>query len=94
MHLLGRTFRAVLFDMDGTLVDSTDAVAAVWTRWADRIGHPAAPILAYCHGRPARSTIAQFAPASDVDAEAAWQRAMELAEPTPVTAVGGAGALL
>jgi len=94
MQLLGRTFRAVLFDMDGTLVDSTRATTAAWTRWADRIREPVAPILAYAHGRPSRSTIARFARGHDVDAELAWHRAIELAERSPVTAVGGARALL
>ncbi len=32
--LAGRTFDAVLFDMDGTLVDSTPAVMRSWVRWA------------------------------------------------------------
>lgn len=94
MHLLGRTFRAVLFDMDGTLVDSTSAVTTVWTRWAARVGQPAPLVLAYCTGRPARSTISQFTPAPELEAEVAWQRASELAEPTPVPAIAGAAALL
>ena len=32
----------LLFDMDGVLVDSTPAVARVWTRWAARHGFDAA----------------------------------------------------
>nr|WP_284287507.1 HAD family hydrolase [Angustibacter aerolatus] len=32
--LAGRTFDAVLFDMDGTLIDSTPAVARSWITWA------------------------------------------------------------
>jgi mannitol-1-/sugar-/sorbitol-6-phosphatase len=94
MRLLGRTFHAALFDMDGTLVDSARSIAAVWTRWAERVGEPAAPIVAYSHGRPSRSTVARFAPARDLDAELAWLRAAELTDRTPVAAVVGAGALL
>ncbi len=94
MQLLGRTFRAVLFDLDGTLVDSTRATTAAWTRWSDRIRQPVAPILAYAHGRPARSTIARFVRRRDIEAELAWHRAVELAERSPVTAVDGARALL
>ena len=30
--------RAVLFDMDGTLVDSTEVVELLWARFADRYG--------------------------------------------------------
>ena len=33
-ELEGRTFAAVLFDMDGTLVDSTPAVFRSWIQWA------------------------------------------------------------
>ena len=29
-----RTFGGVLFDMDGTLIDSTGAVLRSWLRWA------------------------------------------------------------
>jgi sugar-phosphatase len=90
VYQLGRTFDAVLFDMDGTLVDSQRSVDAVWTRWAERVGMPARTVLAYCHGRPARSTIADLAPHLDLDAEADWVLAAELMEPTPLTPIAGA----
>ena len=32
------TAMAVLFDMDGTLVDSTPVVEAVWAEFAERFG--------------------------------------------------------
>ena len=32
--LTGSSFDAVLFDMDGTLIDSTAAIVRCWTRWA------------------------------------------------------------
>ncbi|MCC5709541.1 phosphatase, partial [Klebsiella pneumoniae] len=32
---------AILFDIDGTLVDSTAAVNRSWTTWAGRHGHDA-----------------------------------------------------
>ncbi len=43
--------RAVLFDMDGTLVDSTAVVEAVWAGFADRFGLDLAEVLATAHGR-------------------------------------------
>lgn len=35
-----RVVQAILFDLDGTLVDSTASVERNWRRLADRIGRP------------------------------------------------------
>ena len=51
-----------LFDMDGTLVDSTPVVEAVWTAFGERHGIDPATLLAYAHGRQAVDTIAHFLP--------------------------------
>lgn len=51
-----------LFDMDGTLVDSTAVVESVWTAFADRHGVDAAALLAYAHGRQAADTVGHFLP--------------------------------
>ena len=51
-----RTFDAVLFDMDGTLIDSTPSVARSWLRWAREEGVDPAR-LAGLHGIPATSII-------------------------------------
>jgi sugar-phosphatase len=94
MEILDRRFGAVLFDMDGTLIDSTAAVVATWTRWAVRIGVPAAELLADVHGRPTAHTIARFAGARDHAEEHAWIHAVALAERTSITAIPGAAGLL
>lgn len=52
--------RAVLFDMDGTLVDSTELVESMWTEFAVRHGLPASKVLGYAHGRPTAATVAEF----------------------------------
>ena len=44
------TARAVLFDMDGTLVDSTSIVEQVWTTFAARYGLDIGEILRSSHG--------------------------------------------
>ncbi len=54
-----RDIRAVLFDMDGTLVDSDAAVERAWTVWAGEYGVPPADVLAIAHGSPAESTVAR-----------------------------------
>lgn len=55
-------FQAVLFDMDGTLLDSTVAVESVWSAWAERNSIPTADVLAWCHGRNVAATITHFLP--------------------------------
>lgn len=59
---------AVLFDLDGVLVDSTAYVEQQWRRWASARGLRPEPFLRVCHGRRALETIRMAAP--DLDAEA------------------------
>ncbi|MEU4607933.1 HAD-IA family hydrolase [Kribbella sp. NPDC023972] len=63
-----RDIRAVLFDMDGTLVDSDAAVERAWTVWSGEYGVPVADVLAIAHGSPAESTVDRMR--SDLPAEA------------------------
>jgi len=51
-----------LFDMDGTLVDSTAVVESVWTAFGHRPGIDPAALLAYAHGRQAIDTVSHFLP--------------------------------
>ncbi|MGW7684616.1 HAD-IA family hydrolase [Kribbella sp. NPDC054772] len=74
-----RDIRAVLFDMDGTLVDSDAVVDRCWSRWAVEYGLDPAAVLAVAHGNPAAATIAQFLPEASADERtAAWARVYEL----------------
>jgi mannitol-1-/sugar-/sorbitol-6-phosphatase len=60
---------ALLFDMDGVLVDSTPAVARVWTRFALRHGFDAAEVVHRAHGRPSIVTVREYLPNGDHLAE-------------------------
>ncbi|WP_423919827.1 HAD-IA family hydrolase [Frigoribacterium sp. 2-23] len=64
------TARALLFDMDGTLVDSTATVERVWAGFAERHGVDLTELLAFSHGRQTLDTVERFLP----DADAATQR--------------------
>jgi sugar-phosphatase len=83
--------RAILFDMDGTLVDSTVVVEAVWRRFADRFGLDLAEILRSSHGRRMEDSIVRFGPAGvDVAAEAKDLGEFEYRTTEGVVAVPGA----
>ncbi|MFI2702272.1 HAD-IA family hydrolase [Cellulosimicrobium composti] len=84
-----RTFDAVLFDMDGTLIDSVPAVERSWRRWAAEHGLPDADEFQVQHGTPARTLIAALLPEDRV--EAAYDRihALELDDNEGVTILPG-----
>jgi sugar-phosphatase len=85
---------AVLFDLDGVLVDSTAYVERQWREWAAWRGLDPAPFLRVCHGRRALETIRLAAPELDAEAEVARFRE-KLIEDDPVLApVPGAAELL
>ncbi|WP_211253330.1 HAD-IA family hydrolase, partial [Glycomyces tenuis] len=85
----------LLFDMDGTLVDSSVAVEGAWRRFAARTGLDAEAILAVAHGRPTVEVIAEFAPPGmDVAAETARIEAEEIDRTEGIVEIAGAAALL
>ena len=72
---------AVLFDMDGTLVDSDAAVERAWRTWATEYGVDPAAVLAVAHGAPAERTVGLVRPdltGADAAAAAAAARQLEL----------------
>lgn len=56
------TCRALLFDLDGTLIDSAARIQRLWQWWAARRGVPLQALLDVMHGRPAVETIRLAAP--------------------------------
>jgi sugar-phosphatase len=92
-ELEGRTFAAVLFDMDGTLVDSTPAVFRSWIQWAQEEGLDPRQ-LAGQHGVPARGIIARLLPADRVEESVARIEAIEIADTADLAVLPGAAEAL
>jgi sugar-phosphatase len=89
------TCRAVLFDMDGTLVDSTAVVERVWGEFAARYGLDIGEILRTSHGVQAGDTVRRFAPpGADVPALTAELGAMERVRTEGILPLPGAARLL
>jgi sugar-phosphatase len=59
------TCSALLFDMDGVLIDSTPAVARVWRQWAIERGFDPEEVVHKAHGRPSLSTVRDYLPDAD-----------------------------
>jgi sugar-phosphatase len=85
---------AVLFDMDGTLVDSRACVEACWRRWAERHSLDVDALLAQAHGRQNQDLIRLVAPHLDTPEELEGLVRAEEACRDGIVAIPGAGALL
>ncbi|SDH99528.1 HAD-IA family hydrolase [Agrococcus jejuensis] len=84
--------RALLLDLDGTLVDSTPAVDRSWATWAAEEGIEGFRIVE--HGRPARDIVAEHVPADRVAASLARIVELEVGDTADVVALPGAVALV
>ena len=62
------TARALLFDLDGVLIDSTPAVTRVWAQWAVEHGFEPEKTVRDAHGRPSIETIRELLPYADHEA--------------------------
>jgi sugar-phosphatase len=91
----GRKFAAFLFDMDGTLLNSTAAAERVWSAWAIRHGLDVAAFLPTMHGRRAIETVRRLAlPGIDAQREADEISQAEIADVEGIHAIAGAAAFL
>ncbi len=89
----GRTFDAVLFDMDGTLVDSTPAVERSWATWGLEYGLTRSALEAG-HGQPAAQLVTALLPADRIAQGLARIAELELTDVHDITILPGALALL
>ncbi|MCX5557322.1 HAD family hydrolase [Streptomyces sp. NBC_00038] len=89
--------RALLLDMDGTLVNSDAVVERVWRRWADRHGLDGDEVMKVVHGRQGYASMAVLLPSRPMEqnyADNAWMLAEETADMDGVVAVPGAAEFL
>src|ERR1051326_4407821 len=62
---------AILFDLDGVLVDSKIPVERSWREWARRHSLDVEEVIRESHGRRTIETVQMFTPQLDVEREAA-----------------------
>jgi sugar-phosphatase len=84
----------MLFDLDGVLVDSTPAVARVWTDWAREQRLAPGLVIAHAHGRRSIETIRALAPQLNAEVENLRVERMEIEARDGVVALPGGDRLL
>jgi mannitol-1-/sugar-/sorbitol-6-phosphatase len=91
-----RTFdcAAILFDLDGVLVDSTASVGRVWKRWAEQQGLDADTVIRAAHGRRTVETIRLCAPHINAESALKLVEQMEIDDTPDLAVVNGARELL
>ena len=85
---------ALLFDLDGVLINSTPAVARVWRQWAIEHGFNPEEVVLRAHGRPSLASVREFLPNSDHEAENREVERREIADIEGIVPLPGAIDLL
>lgn len=85
---------AIIFDLDGVLVDSASAIHSHWQWWADSHGLSLERIMSVAHGLRTVDTVRLVAPHLDAEEQAAAIEAMEVSDAAGLVAYRGAASLL
>lgn len=85
---------ALLFDVDGVLIDSTASYSRVWRQWAEHHGLDGDRVVAATHGRRGEDTMREVAPHLDHEGEQPFFRRLMAAELANIVAMPGASGLL
>lgn len=89
----GTSFDAVVFDFDGTLADSHEAMTRCYDLWAEEFNVSLDRLTAYL-GMPSAATSAALLPAEDVEAATARIEELETTDTAGVVALPGSLATL
>jgi sugar-phosphatase len=85
---------ALLFDLDGVLVDSAECVEGTWRRWAEANGLDPDEVIKHAHGRRTIETVKHVAPDLAAEEEVARLAASESTLTTGIYQIAGAPELL
>jgi len=85
---------ALLFDMDGVLIDSTPAVARVWRRFAMKHGLDPQEVVQRAHGRPSVMTVRHYFPDENYEQMSSEVEHQEIEDLDGVVALPGSVELL
>jgi sugar-phosphatase len=85
---------ALLFDLDGVLVDSRRNVERHWTRWARRRGLDPREVLAVVHRQRSLDTVRALAPGLAAEPEARELDEAQARDTSGIVPADGAGELL
>ncbi|HXM66342.1 MAG TPA: HAD-IA family hydrolase [Candidatus Acidoferrum sp.] len=85
---------AILFDLDGVLIDSTRSVDRQWRAWAREKGIEEEKVMAIAHGVRSIEVIRAVAPHLDAPSEVQWLERHEAEDQVDVTVMPGAAQLI
>jgi len=85
---------AILFDLDGVLIDSTRSVDRQWRAWAREKGIEEEKVMAIAHGVRSIEVIRAVAPHLDAPSEVQWLERHEAEDQSDVTVMPGAAELI
>ena len=85
---------AILFDLDGVLVDSTGSVTRQWKRWAEEHSINPQKVVEIAHGVRSIEIVRQLAPYLDAEAEVARLEKREADDQDGVAVMPGAAELI
>jgi sugar-phosphatase len=88
-QLADEVFEAVIFDMDGTLIDSTPAVIRAWNSWAVEHGLNPSQMVRH-HGVPSAGVVRANLPTDRQDAAIARINELEIADVDDIVVLPGA----
>src|SRR4051812_38518470 len=86
--------KAILFDLDGVLVNSAELVERTWRNWASRHSLDPETVIAAAHGRRTLETVQMVAPMLSADAEVASLEANEAMSSEGIYEIEGAREIL